>query len=69
MDPTPTSQEKPPIISRNPGGSKTDDGNLTNLTIPTSQNTPVFNSNGSKDDDRNSTALTAPSSQDMSVNR
>ena len=68
MDPTPTSQDTP-IISKNPGGTKTEDRNLTDFTFPTSQNTPVFNSNGSKDDDRNLTALTAPSSQDIPANR
>ena len=49
MDPTPTSQDIP-IISRNLGGTKTDDGNLTDLFFSTSQNTPNFDLNGSKDD-------------------
>ena len=51
MDPTPTSQDTP-IISRNPGGTKTDNRILTDLTFPT-QNTPIFDLNGSKDDNRN----------------
>ena len=54
MDPTPTSQDTH-IISRNTRGTKTDDGILTDLTFPTSQNTPVFDTNGSKDDDGNLT--------------
>ena len=57
------------IISRNSGGTKTDNRNLTDLTFSTSQNTSLFNSNGSKDDNRNLTVLTAPSSQDIPVNR
>ena len=44
MDPTPTSQDTP-IISRNPGGTKSDNGNLTDLTFPSSQNTPIFDLN------------------------
>ena len=68
MDPTPTSQDTP-IISRNTEGIKTGDGNLTDLTFQTFQNTPLFDSNGTKDDDRNLTVLTAPSSQDITVNR
>ena len=63
MDPTPTLQDTP-IISRNPGGTKTGEGNLTDLTFPTSQNTPIFKLNSSKDDDRNLTVLTVPSFQD-----
>ena len=68
MDPTLTLQDTP-MISRNPGGTKTDDGNLTDLTFPTSQNTPIFKLNSSKDDDRNLTVLTVPSFQDTSVSR
>ena len=41
MDPTPTSQDTS-IIVRNLRRTKTDDGNLTDLTFPTSQNTPFF---------------------------
>ena len=63
MDPTPTLQDTP-IISRNPGGTKTGEGNLTDLTFPTFQNTPIFKLNSSKDDDRNLTVLTVPSFQD-----
>ena len=44
MDPTPTSQNTP-IISRNPGGTKSDNGNLTDLTFPSSQKTPIFDLN------------------------
>ena len=68
MDPTPTSQDTP-IISRNPGDIKRDNGNLTDLTFPISQNSPIFDLNGSKDDNRNLNVLTAPTSQDMPVNR
>ena len=68
MDPTLTLQDTP-MISRNPGGTKTDDGNLTDLTFPTSQSTPIFKLNSSKDDDRNLTVLTVPSFQDTSVSR
>ena len=68
MDPTPTSQDTS-IIVRNLRRTKTDDGNLTDLTFPTSQNTPFFDLNGIKDDDKNLTVLTAPSSQDITVNR
>ena len=68
MDPTPTFQDTP-FISRNTEGTKTGDGNLTDLTFRTFQNTPLFDTNGTKDDDRNLTVLTAPSSQDITVNR
>ena len=51
MDPTPTSQDTL-IISRNPGGTKTDNRTLTDLIFPI-QNTPIFDLNGSKDDNRN----------------
>ena len=40
MDPTPTFQDTP-IISRNTEGTKTGDGNLTDLTFRTFQNTPL----------------------------
>ena len=68
MDPTSTSQDTP-ISSRNTGGTKTDDRNLTDLTFPTSQNAPVFDSNRSKDGDRNSTVSTALTSQYFLLNR
>ena len=58
LDNAPTSQDTP-IIIRNTGGTKTDDGNLTDLTSQTSQKTPLFDSNGSKDGDRNLIVLTA----------
>ena len=64
MDPTPASQDTP-FINRNTGRIKTDDGNLTDLTFQTSQNTSLFDSNGNKDDNRNFIVLTAPSSKDM----
>ena len=68
MDPTRTSQDTS-IISRITEDTKTDDGNVTDLTFQTSQNTPLFDSNGSRDDGRNLTVLTAPSSRDIPVNR
>ena len=68
MDPTRTSQDTS-IISRITEDTKTDDGNVTDLTFQTSQNTPLFDSNGSRDDGRNLTVLTAPSSRDTPVNR
>ena len=68
MDPTLTSQDTS-IISKNPGGTKTDNGKLPDLTFPTSQNTPIFHLNGSKDDDRNLNVLTTPTSQDIPANR
>ena len=52
MDPAPTSQDTP-TITINTGGTKTDEGNLNELTFQTSQNTPLFDSNGSKVDNRN----------------
>ena len=58
MDLTPTSQDTL-IISRNTGGTKTDDGNLSDLTFQIS----LFESSSSKDEDRNLTVLTAPYSQ------
>ena len=61
MDPTPTLQDTP-IISRNPGATKTDNGNLTDLTFPTSQNTPIFDLNDGKDGEKNLNVLTAPTS-------
>ena len=66
MDPTPTSQDTP-IASRNTRCTKTDDENLTDLTFPTSQNTPIFDTNGSKDDDANLIVLVFPTFQDMPV--
>ena len=41
MNPNPTAHDTP-AISRNPGGIKNENRNLTDLTFPTSQNTPVF---------------------------
>ena len=68
MDPIPNFQNTP-IMSRNTGGTKTDDGNLADLTFQAFQDTPLFDSNGSKNDDTNLTVLTGPSSQDIPVNR
>ena len=68
MDPIPNFQNTS-IMSRNTGGTKTDDGNLADLTFQAFQDTPLFDSNGSKNDDTNLTVLTGPSSQDIPVNR